>query len=396
MLPPSLINDLNLLPLTLELRNNSYDHEIRKLKPNPDLHTSSIFSYLDPRDKTRLLDLLDHASSTLPSSTPSSLSLSFISQLKRAVGSLCGLAIADSLGHNFEFLPVQDEILQSYLEYPSSQPGGKIHEPLNQFRLKSGQWTDDASMALCQADSLLVCGGFNGSHTRCYYWNWWNNNVNNAFRYDDSRTNSCGLGGNISQSLGDVSHRIESSEFIIPHRYGSFTEDSGNGSLMRLAPIPIRYHQSLQQARQFAYQSSLTTHPGSIAAEACAFVSYLVVKCIHLPTPLPNETSQSPRTASLRSSFLTSFLSSPPTPSPASNDSLPSCDSGIQDFLTEVISEYIALRDSEERVTDGVTEGWKSLRRLLLGRENPPTERCWNWREESLDFKSTLQARGRR
>jgi hypothetical protein len=48
---------------------------------------------------------------------------------------LCGLAIiADSLGHNFEFLPVQDEFLNSYFEYPSSKPGGEIHDPLNQFR----------------------------------------------------------------------------------------------------------------------------------------------------------------------------------------------------------------------------------------------------------------------
>jgi hypothetical protein len=167
--------------------------------------------------------------------------------------------------------------------------------------------------------------------------------------------------------------------------------------------------------------SSLTTHPGSIAAEACAFVSYLVVKCIHLTTPLATVTQHSPQTTSLKSSFLTSFLSSsspsrsphphpPPSASSASspspNDSLPSSDSNIQDFLTEAINEYIELRDGEEMGTNGepksteegggVSVGWQSLRRLLIGRDNPPPERCWNWREESLDFKSTLQARGRR
>jgi ADP-ribosylglycohydrolase len=405
MLPTSLVNDLNLISIFLELRNNAYDHEIRKLKPNPDLHTASLFSFLNPAYKSKLLDLIDHSPHHLPPL--------IYSQLKRSLGSLCGLAIADSLGHNFEFLPVQDEFLNSYFEYPSSKPGGKIHDPLNQFRLKPGQWTDDASMSLCQADSLLACGGFNGSHTRCYYWNWWNNNVDNAFRYDDSRTNSCGLGGNISQSLGDISHRIEAGtgDFVIPHRYGSFTEDSGNGSLMRLAPIPIRYHQSLQHARQVASLSSLTTHPGSIAAEACAFVSYLVVKCIHLPTPLPSVSQHSPQASSLKSSFLASFHSSSgsssSSPPSSASSSLPclSSESNIQDFLTEVINEYIELRDGEERGADGELKstaegggsvGWISLRRLLIGRDNPPTERCWNWREESLNFKSTLEARGRR
>ena len=28
------------------------------------------------------------------------------------------------------------------------------------FRLKPGQWTDDTSMALCLAESLVECGSF--------------------------------------------------------------------------------------------------------------------------------------------------------------------------------------------------------------------------------------------
>ena len=38
--------------------------------------------------------------------------------------------------------------------------------PLNKFKLDAGQWTDDTSMALCLADSLLKCGALDGSDVR--------------------------------------------------------------------------------------------------------------------------------------------------------------------------------------------------------------------------------------
>jgi ADP-ribosyl-[dinitrogen reductase] hydrolase len=44
---------------------------------------------------------------------------------------------------------------------------------LNCFKLKPGQWTDDATMGLCLADSLLVRRGYDGSDIRARFWNWW-------------------------------------------------------------------------------------------------------------------------------------------------------------------------------------------------------------------------------
>lgn len=69
-----------------------------------------------------------------------------------------------------------------------------------------GQWTDDASMGLCLADSLLTQNGYNGSNIRIWFWNWWNNGLNNAFRKDVvnrsalfsySMSLSVGLGGTV-------------------------------------------------------------------------------------------------------------------------------------------------------------------------------------------------------
>jgi hypothetical protein len=59
-------------------------------------------------------------------------------------------------------------------------------------------------MGLCLADSLLTQNGYNGSNIRIWFWNWWNNGLNNAFRKDVvnrsalfsfSKSISVGLGG---------------------------------------------------------------------------------------------------------------------------------------------------------------------------------------------------------
>ena len=97
---------------------------------------------------------------------------------------------------------------------------------------------------------------------------------------------SVGLGGNISKSIYSMKDgEIPTPEFIT---YTS-KDDSGNGSLMRLSPIPVffsHFHgdkQLIDIALEFAKRSSFTTHPGYIAAEACALMSYIIIHAIHRP-----------------------------------------------------------------------------------------------------------------
>merc|ERR1712130_295580 len=99
---------------------------------------------------------------------------------------------------------------------------------------------------------------------------------NNAFRKDSSRNDSVGLGGNISASIFSMTE-----DYKISPRFERNSEDSGNGSLMRLAPIPIFFSSDWKQAEEFAKESSFTTHPGAIAAEACAFMTFLIVEAIN-------------------------------------------------------------------------------------------------------------------
>ena len=78
----------------------------------------------------------------------------------RAIGALVGLAVGDALGAPAEFKargsfsPVTDMM------------GGGI------FNLPAGYWTDDTSMALCLADSLLACDGFDSHDQMQRYARW--------------------------------------------------------------------------------------------------------------------------------------------------------------------------------------------------------------------------------
>jgi len=288
--------------------------------------------------------------------------------LQRAVGSMIGMAIADSIGHNFEFMSVQDSTSleaatdkrRPFFEYPATNhPGGRCHNAWNKFHLKPGQWTDDCSMGLCIADSLLTCNGYDGSNQRVWYWNWWKNGLNNAFRLDKERANgprgatSVGLGGNISMSVMDVQQQGgQGDTAAVQARFNSQSEDAGNGSLMRLAPLPLWFRGDIEVARVMAAESSLTTHPGPLAAEACSFMAHVIVRALNRPAGAAES---------------------------------------IQDFLDEMRREYL----EEILPSQYETPARGTLKRLLEANEpEESTERCWNWRGAVVGCERTIANRG--
>ena len=59
---------------------------------------------------------------------------------------------------------------------------------------------------------------------------------------------------------------------------GPFT--AGNGSLMRLAPVPLFYARNMADAVHFSGQSSITTHAAPNAIDACRYYAPLIVAAI--------------------------------------------------------------------------------------------------------------------
>lgn len=80
---------------------------------------------------------------------------------ERYRGCLLGLACGDAVGTTVEFMP-----RGSFVPVKDMRGGGP-------FGLAPGQWTDDTSMALCLAESLLTKGGFDAHDQMARYLNWW-------------------------------------------------------------------------------------------------------------------------------------------------------------------------------------------------------------------------------
>ena len=184
-----------------------------------------------------------------------------------SIGSMLGMVIADSMGHRYEFEPVRyNEIT---LKDMGVGKGGR-------FGLLPGQWTDDTSMGLCLADSLIMKNGEYDAHDLIHrFICWWFFGYDNAFRFDDSRGNSVGLGGQISASLYNyVSEPKEETAM-------GDINSSGIGSIMRNAAVPICYHNNIDKAMDIAKRQSLTTHQGNEAAECCRLLTYIIIKILN-------------------------------------------------------------------------------------------------------------------
>lgn len=167
----------------------------------------------------------------------------------RQIGSVVGLAIGDAIGAPYEFTRGPNLVTG----YSSGGP----------FGLAAGEWTDDTSMALCLADSLLS-GKLNLADQLDRYVSWWRDGVN-------SHTGTCfDIGCTTRTSLASY---LNTGEVVAPCGSRSL----GNGSIMRLAPIAVvasqRYDTStiegLCNASQLCGWSSVSTHSAFECVRCC-------------------------------------------------------------------------------------------------------------------------------
>jgi len=172
-------------------------------------------------------------------------------------GCLIGLAVGDALGTTVEF----------------EKPGN--FEPITDmvgggpFDLKPGQWTDDTSMALCLAESLIECNGFNPVDQMERYVQWWRNG------YLSSTGHCFDIGNTTAGSL------IRFEQTHQPYCGTTSPHSAGNGSLMRLAPIPMFYYKDENLALQMARDSSRTTHGAQTCLDCCMFCCQIIVNILN-------------------------------------------------------------------------------------------------------------------
>jgi ADP-ribosylglycohydrolase len=158
----------------------------------------------------------------------------------RRRGALVGLAVGDALGAAIEF-----ESPGSFAPVTGYRDGGP-------HGLNAGEWTDDTSMALALADSIASAGwDLNDQANR--YVDWWRHG-----KY--SVNGDCfDIGGTTQVALATF---LRDRDALKCGMTGE--RSSGNCSIMRLAPVPIRYAHlypdQIGELSRLAEESSLPTH----------------------------------------------------------------------------------------------------------------------------------------
>jgi ADP-ribosyl-[dinitrogen reductase] hydrolase len=132
------------------------------------------------------------------------------------------------------------------------------------FHLKAGQWTDDTSMALCLGTSLISKNGFDPVDQMDRYWDWYRNG------YLSSTAECFDIGITIHRSLEEYQRTGN------PFSESTSPDTAGNGSLMRLAPIPLFYFPDLEKILNFAGDSSRTTHGAQECIDACQLLAEMI------------------------------------------------------------------------------------------------------------------------
>lgn len=174
----------------------------------------------------------------------------------RAIGALVGLAIGDALGTTLEFSPRDTRRRLTGME------GG------GPFRLNPGQWTDDTSMALALAESLLACDGLDEHDLMSRFVRWWKEGAysSNGTCFDIGMTVRSAL----TRFLDDGN----------PIAGPTNPMSAGNGSLMRLSPVAIRYWREAEARRDVAARQSRTTHGADEAVDACVLFADMLADAI--------------------------------------------------------------------------------------------------------------------
>jgi ADP-ribosyl-[dinitrogen reductase] hydrolase len=180
-----------------------------------------------------------------------------MSNLPNYMGALMGLAVGDALGTTIEFKPPG-----TFKPVTDITGGGP-------FNLQPGEWTDDTSLALCLAESLITVKDFNKRDQLERYVKWMDtgHNSSNGRCFDIGNTTSYSLNRFKKTGLLDT----------------DLTRDrtAGNGSIMRLAPVPLFYGKAPLKAIEQSGESSKTTHGAKTAVDACRYLGGIIYGAIN-------------------------------------------------------------------------------------------------------------------
>jgi ADP-ribosylglycohydrolase len=188
---------------------------------------------------------------------------------ERARGALLGLAVGDALGAAVEWLH-PDQIRSRY--------GGSLRDMVESPVWERGEWTDDTAMALELAASMAEKGGYDEADVFARYAVW-------------ARSGPKDIGATVSAALMRARTPEEARAAAAAHHRSTGGLSAGNGSLMRAAPIGVRYRRDLGSLERYSRIDSGLTHHDPLAADACAWfnLTLAALVCGRHPPPATSQ-----------------------------------------------------------------------------------------------------------
>lgn len=176
--------------------------------------------------------------------------------INRFRGALLGMACGDAVGTTVEF-----KLRGTFPPVTDMLGGGP-------FKLKPGEWTDDTSMGLCLATSLVVCGQLDATDQLRRYVKWRDEG------YLSSNGRCFDIGGTTNAALNNFKKTGN------PFSGSTDKNSAGNGCIMRLAPVPMFYYPDRDAVIEMSGESSLTTHGASECIEASRLFGAMLFKAL--------------------------------------------------------------------------------------------------------------------
>lgn len=124
-------------------------------------------------------------------------------------------------------------------------------------------------MALCLAESLVECQSFDPTDQMERYIRW----------YRQGHLSSTGHCFDIGNTIRAALHRFE--ETGDPYCGSTNPWTAGNGSIMRLAPVPLAFASEPIRAIELSADSSRTTHGARTSVDACRYLGGLIVGAVN-------------------------------------------------------------------------------------------------------------------
>ena len=168
----------------------------------------------------------------------------------RVLGGLWGAVVGDALGVPVEFMSrvvLQRDPVTDLREY------GTHHQP-------KGTWSDDTSLMLCTMDSL-VRHEFDAADMGHRLVQWRDGELWTPWGkvFD--------IGGTTSAAVGRIEQGVPAEQ-----AGGTDENSNGNGSLMRILPIALRFaSEPSERLLDFAHRASAITHRHPRSQMACGF-----------------------------------------------------------------------------------------------------------------------------